>query len=120
MEILRIYSYDVIGTALLNRRRPSQRSCPRFKETLAKHFALAKLEGIRGNYILYWLLQEYSESAEKSISPLFQERYPCVTSKFLNLDKSKNAFVIGFEAPYKKDLKSTVLLSPSEKNNSTE
>jgi hypothetical protein len=43
-----------------------------------------------------------------------------VTSKFLNLDKSKNAFVIGLEEVDKKDLKSTVLLSPSEKNNSTE
>jgi hypothetical protein len=31
---------------------------PRDEIALAKHFALAKLEGIRGNYILYWLLQE--------------------------------------------------------------
>ncbi len=64
--------------------------------------------------------QEYRESAEKSISPLFQERYPCVTSKFLNLERSRKAFVIGFAALDKKDLKSTVLFSPPEKNNSTE
>ena len=120
-------SYFIIGTLLLESWRPSSKrpsrwnrprkaiclrnaSCPR--EAFAR--------GIRPKGILYRSLQEYSESAEKSISPLFQERYPWVTSKFLNLDKSKNAFVMGLEAVDKKDLKSTVLLSPSEKNNSTE